>query len=139
MRVIPHNRNNVLHEPCKVVDNAENRLICHLKRLMITTHKTALGIASNQIGIPKQIFIARLSSGLKIFYNPIITGVSDDQFRHEERCLSFPNKKVAKILRYSWVELTHGIEGEFKDRFAGLESCIIQHECDHLNGVTIFD
>ena len=57
---------------------------------------------------------------------------------HTESCMSFPNKP-SKVLRYSKITIQYDVENGIKtEKFKGFNSCIIQHELNHLEGKTIF-
>jgi peptide deformylase len=97
------------------------------------------GLAANQIGIARQIFLADDGSGLTVCLNPRIVQV-DGKAVAEEGCLSLPEI-------YLDVERAAGLKLEYLDEewepreleAEGLLSRIIQHEVDHLGGVLISD
>lgn len=131
-----------------------------VKAKPITTHKmhsdsaselsevlhtlSALGVAGNQIGLVHNICAVRLNLSNKkediiVMLNPRIVncgGVS----KSVEGCLSFPNCP-ATITRSAWVEVTwEDIDGFTHTKtFRDYDARIIQHEIDHLNGITILD
>ncbi len=104
-----------------------------------------LGLSAPQIGIFKRAFIAKLSSGLTAFVNPVITVKSPGKVPSTEGCLSLPG--IQRCLeRHQRVT----IEAEMILRFEENESLaklvltdrdafIVQHETDHLDGVLIID
>ena len=111
--------------------------------------KELYGLAHNQIGGTKSVFIAKLSTDTgtnkwKVFINPTIVNKSKTTYISDEGCMSFPNKPN-KVNRHKWVELEHqvkarnDVEGSAftTERFEGFDATIIQHECDHLNGIHI--
>ena len=52
--------------------------------------------------------------------------------------MSFPNKP-SKVLRSVTITIQYDVENGIKtEKFEGFNSCIIQHELNHLEGKTIF-
>ena len=97
------------------------------------------GLAAIQIGYPKRIFVLKLNGRFIPILNPVITKRFGGQVTKPERCLSVPDKTV-KVKRYKRVKLQFndyrdGKRIEFS--FKGFTARVIQHEMDHLNGVTI--
>jgi peptide deformylase len=71
--------------------------------------------------------------------NPFITA-STGETVHEEGCLSFPGA-YAKVKRFEKITVEYfDLEGQPQtvDADSWLSICI-QHELDHLNGITFFD
>ena len=115
--------------------------------ILFGKHKSCVGLAHNQIGGNKRVFIAKIDNKWRTFINPKITFYYtwEKPFEHEESCMSFPNKSN-KIIRWNKIELTHQINARNnnddmwkKDLFFGFNAVIIQHEMDHLNGIHIFN
>ena len=100
------------------------------------------GLAGNQVGLLKRVFIISLDSTGKTLamFNPRVVSIADDVplIENEEGCLSFP-KLWLKVKR------PRNITVEYFDKHGN--SCIIDltgidarcflHELDHLNG-TVF-
>ncbi len=132
---------NVLHETSKSVEiDKIGEIISQLKE---SISADSLGLAAIQIGIPKRIFLANLSSGPYFFVNPEITWRSADKVPSVEGCLSIPGC-IRCIERHSQIEITHSgsdcIDGvSVSRRFKNQDAYIIQHEYDHLNGMLIID
>jgi len=97
---------------------------------------TALGLAAPQIGVFKQAFIANLSSKQLVFINPKIDKVSFDRVPSMESCLSLPGI-VKCVERYQ--EITVSSDNLETMRLKGLNSFIVQHEVDHLDGILLID
>lgn len=98
-----------------------------------------IGLAANQVGVSKRIFILREDSGYSEFINPEIIS-QHEMIEFEEGCLSIPGV-MAKTSRNRKVHLTwidkHGIRKE--EQFQDLKAIAIQHEMDHLNGKLYVD
>jgi len=105
---------------------------------------SGIGLAANQVGVAKQIFVFDLDyrekgRNLNALINPTIV-LAEDRIEFEEGCLSVPDF-LAKTTRRKYIKVT-GIDKKGKpiDREAeGLLAVCIQHEIDHLNGTLILD
>lgn len=99
-----------------------------------------VGLAANQVGILKRIFVydcSHTQSGLRgALVNPVWTPVGEQQQTGPEGCLSIPGIS-AETTRFNQVFVTgQDIEGRPVSMVAsGLMARCIQHETDHLDGV----
>ena len=106
-----------------------------------------VGLAANQIGLNKQIFVVDVSpvEGYEKYkpiamINPKIISKSDDTDSIEEGCLSIPELR-AEVIRPKSIFVSfydvnmkeHTIEAD--ELFAR----VIQHEYDHLQGILFID
>lgn len=111
-----------------------------------------LGIASTQIGIKKRACLINIDGDELFLVNPIITNKSDEGFLFYEGCLSIPKTLDTPVqtIRATKVtvktdnlgELTfeinkEGDKGEVSKET--LQTAVVQHEIDHLDGITIKD
>lgn len=134
-----------LNEQCtKVSSIAEGEKIAAKLFSELTTHKTGVGLAANQIGINKQVCVINVKKP-EYFINPKIVDTSTEMFLSNEGCLSFPGKKI-RVKRYNWVVVeADNIEGqvmftsETNKQEDILECACVQHEIDHLAGITCID
>ncbi len=103
-----------------------------------------LGLAANQIGLDLNMAIIRMEDKNKgeinvVIINPVIVSSEGESYQ-EEGCLSFPGL-FAKVKRYSKVVVRalneKGLPIEIKGE--GLLAKALQHEIDHLNGITFID
>ena len=95
-----------------------------------------VGMAANMIGIKKRIIIVNLGIMNVVMYNPVIVK-KDTPYETEEGCLSLTG--VRKTTRYQNIEVEY-LDGSWKkhrQRYSGWTAQIIQHECDHLEGIII--
>ena len=99
-----------------------------------------LGLSANQIGLRKRCFVAGVGDNIVAYFNPIIAAIDDETSLQEEGCLSFPGLMI-KIRRPTKIHLFyHDYEGNpHNKQFDGMTARIIQHETDHLNGITFKD
>ena len=104
-----------------------------------------IGLAAPQVGLATQVLVIGMgdftTEGVsdydQCFFNPVITRFSDETEVMIEGCLSFPDL-VVKVKRPKDIEVTwYSEEGsECSQSFGGMTSRILQHEIDHLNGIT---
>lgn len=107
-----------------------------LKDTLAANREHCVGMAANMIGIKKRIIIANVGIGDIVMINPVITK-KDDPYETEEGCLSLAG--VRKTTRYRNIELefTDLSWKRQKQKYSGFIAQIIQHECDHLEGIII--
>lgn len=99
-----------------------------------------IGLSANQVGYTFRLFVMDASAkGLqkKVLINPEIIKESGKRSNGEEGCLSYPNLKLIKN-RDKMIKVSYLNEnGEPKtEKFRGLDAVIVQHEIDHLNGIS---
>lgn len=96
-----------------------------------------MGLSGVQIDFPYQVFSIVTKDYKDTFFNPMITWFSNDKTTAEEGCLSFPGL-VLLIQRSNSVTLCwSNVEGNDQEKtFSGLTARCIQHEMDHLDGIT---
>ena len=95
-----------------------------------------VGMAANMIGYRKRIIIVATGFADMILINPVITG-RVEPYEAEEGCLSLSGTR--KTTRYNRITVDY-LDMKFAKHtqsFAGQIAQIIQHECDHLEGVLI--
>lgn len=95
-----------------------------------------VGMAANMIGEPKAIIVFDDNGVLTLMYNPKIIK-KDSPFETEEGCLSLQGTR--KTTRYRSIKVEYQNE-KFQKRiktFKDFPAQIIQHECDHLEGILI--
>jgi peptide deformylase len=98
--------------------------------LRLLSRHNGIGLAAPQVGIDGRFFVTGWGD---IFINPEIVAVSEEMQESHEGCLSIPGKQFL-VKRHKWVRL----RGDSR-KWKGIKSSVIQHECDHLNGVLISD
>jgi len=103
-----------------------------------------VGLAAPQVNVSKRILVVDVRSELPdlepfALINPEIIETSGD-YVSEEGCLSIPEFK-AEIKRCQKVKVRyldeHGRTKEIEDD--GFLAVVLQHEIDHLNGITMLD
>ena len=116
-------------------------LVLDMKKAMVDN--MGVGLAANQIGQDLSIFVidTKTASAYKVpeaYFNPEITEYSTETDDVEEGCLSIPGFYVeiprSKKIMFKALDES-GKKIKFKAR--GFLARILQHETDHLNGLTI--
>ena len=135
---------NKLQEKCSPVSIKEGEEIGVRLLHELRESKNGIGLAANQIGINKRVCVINVKEPL-VLINPKIIEHSKEQFVFPEGCLSFPDSKV-KTKRYeSIVVKADNHKGKLsfsansKDINDAFECVCVQHEIDHLDGITMFD
>jgi len=103
----------------------------------LAAHKNAcVGMAANMIGYRKNIIIVSMGLMDMIMFNPVILNKSQP-YEAEEGCLSLVG--VRKTTRYQKITVRYRDMSfqEHTQEFTGWIAQIIQHECDHLEGIII--
>ena len=116
-------------------------LILGMKETM--KENRGIGLAANQAGKDLAIFVidevlAKEAGAPNVYINPEITEYSKDEDELEEGCLSIPEYYVqikrAKKVKIKFID-ENGEKKKIKAR--GFLARVLQHETDHLNGLTI--
>jgi len=108
--------------------------------LRVMRNLGGVGLSAVQIGFHKRILVGDANGEEIVMINPVIKELSSDEVDMEEGCLSFP-LNIFKVKRPESlvVEFRDASGASREESFEGLAARIIQHEIDHLNGVTILD
>jgi len=134
-RCDPFDFNEPIMDPYELVDELHK----------IRKEGKGVGLAAPQVGLATQVLVIGMgdftTEGVsdydQCFFNPVITQFSDETEVMIEGCLSFPDL-VVKVKRPKDIEVTwYSEEGsEVSQSFGGMTSRILQHEIDHLDGIT---
>ena len=153
------NHNEYINSKLREVSVEEGLVIAEELFQILDKRGDGIGLAANQVGIDAQVAIVNVREPL-VLINPKIVS-KENPINYYEGCLSYPGQGVSteryrdvvisteqegsnwyfsgadslQNVRGSWEE--KGKEEEQENRL--LEAVCIQHEIDHLNGVTIFD
>jgi peptide deformylase len=125
-------------ESVEQIDDTIHRLVDKMIEIMLK-HK-GIGLAAPQVGVPLRLFIISLDMDkdkVKVFINPTVTPMGEPDTM-EEGCLSIPGVST-KVRRFQKCQVTAtDLDGvEFSDEAEGLYARCLQHEYDHINGITI--
>jgi peptide deformylase len=130
----------VLKQRCSEITEIDGTL-ARLADDMIETMYAApgVGLAANQVGIQRRIFVYDAGDGPEVVINPTIVDTSEE-WHYDEGCLSVPGLYFP-IQRPRKVTLTgldlHG--REFTRVGEDLLGRIFLHETDHLDGFLLLD
>ena len=97
------------------------------------------GLAANQIGVMRRIFVYDIGEGPRAIINPRIVE-SDGEWTYDEGCLSIPGLSW-DIVRPNAVHLV-GLDldgNELSIEATELEGRVFQHELDHLDGILLVE
>lgn len=92
-------------------------------------------IAAPQIGVFKKIIYMNIDNPL-VLINPVLREQSPEMIEIWDDCLSFPDLLV-KVLRHRSCKIDY-LDREWKSCSMSLQddlSELLQHECDHLDGI----
>ncbi len=137
----PDPRLKIVAKPVAQVDAAVQKILDDMLETMY--HDQGGGLAATQAGIDQRIFVMDASADRSVvmyFINPEIVE-SSGEIIEKEGCLSFPGVS-AKVKRAAYVKVKaldykgHPFEVTYENNY---ETRCVQHELDHLNGVTFFD
>ena len=153
------NDNPVINKKLRKVSVDEGLHIAKDLFTILAERKDGIGLAANQVGINAAVAVVNVREPL-ILINPVITK-QWDEIDYYEGCLSFPGKGVSTkrfknvIVQseqeeagwyFSGVETIQDVKGSWEQKGKDedqelrlLEAVCVQHEIDHLNGLTIMD
>lgn len=107
-----------------------------------------IGLAANQVGVLKRILVADVTwreeekqiGTQYVLINPEILTDSEELNVYKEGCLSFPDQ-FSEVTRPTSVRVRYqDLDGKWhEEEFTDLLATCIQHEIDHLNGITFVD
>ena len=150
--------NPVITKKLKEVSIEEGRTIATELFQILNQRGDGIGLAANQVGIDAQVAVVNVREPV-VLINPKIIDKSDE-ISYYEGCLSFPKhgirtKRYKNIIvksadvdcqyYFSGVESAKDAKGTWETAKKHdteqrlLEAICVQHEIDHLNGITIHD
>lgn len=132
-------------QPVTYFDTAELRgLLADMRDTMAALE--GAGLAAPQIGIPLQVVIFGIQANPRypdaepvtetVLINPVIASLGDEMEDGWEGCLSIPGMR-GLVPRYKRIRY-QGLDengGEIDYTVEGFHARVVQHECDHLEGV----
>ncbi|HTT58995.1 MAG TPA: peptide deformylase [Acidimicrobiales bacterium] len=130
----------VLTTPTTEVEEIDARIASLAASMIETMHDApGVGLAANQIGVQKRMFVWDKGEGPHVVINPVIIETSGE-WVYEEGCLSVPGLSW-DIVRPNQVHLKgFDLDGNELDiETEEYQGRIFQHECDHLDGVLLVE
>jgi peptide deformylase len=122
------------------VENIDAKIAALAESMIETMYEApGVGLAANQIGVQKRLFVYDKGDGPHVVVNPIIVETSGE-WAYEEGCLSVPGLSW-QIVRANEVHLKgFDLDGNELDiETSEYEGRIFQHEVDHLDGVLLVE
>lgn len=142
-----------LHEVCEPVDVGDKTMGRHAKRMLKEMYRSdGVGLAGPQIGLLKRIVVIdtdyvtedengeMLPNRPLVLINPEIVDHSEEKIDSTEGCISLPGLSV-DVKRWEWVTV-RALDADYNEvehRGEGLFGICMQHEIDHLDGVTLIE
>ena len=133
---------NQVCEPCETGDRSLKKLAKQMERVMYATD--GVGIAAPQVGVLKRLIVVDCGPedvrDPMTLVNPELLDTWGEPEINEEGCLSCPGVLVP-IERKPWARVTYyDLDGDkWVIESDGLLGRCLQHEIDHLNGITLFE
>jgi peptide deformylase len=137
--------NEVLNRPSEPVDLLNYKSIREARNIVREMKKTlkvaqGLGLAGPQVGVSKRIALINYNDAVSVLINPTIEPFNDVTSSSTESCLSIPGKSFNVVRHKSIVVNSYDEEGHHSKKVvSGLLATIIQHEVDHLDGITLIE
>ena len=130
----------VLRERTQEVAEIDGTIAALAESMIETMYEApGSGLAANQVGVQRRIFVYDIGDGPLAVINPQIVE-SDGEWTYEEGCLSVPGLSWT-IVRPNAVHLV-GLDldgNELSLEATELEGRVFQHELDHLDGVLLVE
>lgn len=137
---------SILNQKCEPVPQVTDEVRRLAKNMLYTMMLgKGIGLAAPQVGILLRLFVIDLGwiKGLdyaepRVFINPTVTLIGEEEVTIHEGCLSFPGS-TAIVKRRARIRVeAFDMEGEPDMReLGGMLAVVVQHEYDHLDGITI--
>lgn len=125
-----------LNQKSEPATKADHQVIQDLLDTLKANEAGCVGMAANMIGVRKRIIVVNMGFMNVPMINPVITKKTG-AYETEEGCLSLEG--VRSTTRYREIEVEFFDAGwkKQKQKYSGWIAQIIQHECDHLEGIII--
>ena len=130
----------VLKERTRDVEDIDGAVVSLVDSMIETMYGApGSGLAANQVGVQRRIFVYDAGDGARTIINPRILE-SDGEWAFEEGCLSIPGLSW-EIVRPNAVHLV-GLDldgNEVSIEATEFEGRVFQHELDHLDGILLVE
>ena len=130
----------VLKERTRDVEDIDGAVVSLVDSMIETMYAApGSGLAANQVGVQRRIFVYDAGDGARTIINPRILE-SDGEWAFEEGCLSIPGLSW-EIVRPNAVHLV-GLDldgNEVSIEATEFEGRVFQHELDHLDGILLVE
>jgi len=130
----------VLKQKTKDVEEIDGRVAKLVDDMLETMYAApGVGLAANQVGVQRRLFVYDVGEGPEVVINPRITETAGE-WAFEEGCLSVPGLSWT-IVRPNRVHLV-GLDLEGNELSIDAEEYlgrVFQHEVDHLDGTLLLE
>lgn len=135
---------SLLRRKCDIVTEFDSELN-RVADAMLSMLKPlqAVGLAAQQLGFIKRIAVflsPTIPALMSVMVNPKIIWSSPETDTAPEGCVSLPGIQVQvtrpRIVVVQWQDLQGAVQSA---RVEGYVARVIQHECDHLDGILLTD
>jgi peptide deformylase len=130
----------VLKERTREVEDIDGSVVSLVDTMIESMYEArGSGLAANQIGVQRRVFVYDVGEGARPVINPRIVE-SDGEWTYDEGCLSIPGLSW-EIVRPNAVHLV-GLDldgNEISLEATELEGRAFQHEMDHLDGILLVE
>jgi len=130
----------VLKQATKHVEEVDGRVAALVEDMIATMYDApGVGLAANQVGVQRRLFVYDVGDGPHAVINPEITE-SSGEWAFEEGCLSVPGLSWT-IVRPRQVHLV-GLDLEGNELSIEADEYlarVFQHEVDHLDGTLLIE
>ncbi len=123
--------------PVIVFDKDELHFLAE-QMFTVMYNQRGIGLAAPQVNLDKRMLVMQPGKTPHVIVNPVIVSSSENFVKDSEGCLSFPGFLV-DVERPETVNVNYQtIDGQWVNNyhFSGLGARCIQHEIDHLDGIT---
>ncbi|MEA1676750.1 peptide deformylase [Nitrospirillum sp. BR 11163] len=140
----------VLRRPAAPVEEPIPAVVRQLAQDMIETmvDSSGVGLAAPQVHVGWRVIVFRVPAeraggenlDVQVLVNPVVEPLSEETQFGWEGCLSIPGLRGA-VPRYNHIRYRGlALDGSVVEREArGFHARVVQHECDHLDGVLYLD
>jgi peptide deformylase len=146
VRIIKYPHPTLRHKsrPLLRVDSELRTMIGEMFDLMYANE--GVGLAANQVDLPYRLIVMNVKSEQTakeeefVFINPEITQRKGKMVEDREGCLSLPAIYAPVKRPENIVVNAYNLAGEeITWELSGLYARVVQHECDHLDGILFID
>lgn len=126
----------ILNQKAEPATKDDMQVVRDLLDTLKANETGCVGMAANMIGVRKRIIAVNMGFMNVAMINPVIVKKSG-AYETEEGCLSLVG--VRQTTRYQEIEVEYQDMNWNRQRakYSGFIAQIIQHECDHLEGIII--
>ena len=126
---------------CQPASLKEGEEIGELLKKALKQSPSGVGLAANQIGIDKRVCLIKVVKPI-VLVNPRIVQ-KFGKIIYQEGCLSFPGDYIFTVRHKSVAVKADNHKGliffHSDDDATTLECVCVQHEIDHLDGITMYE